>query len=43
MRSEVEEHNIKVAIVCPGPVESEIANHAHKNPNYPAVVRHVCY
>eukprot|EP01040_Poterioochromonas_malhamensis_P002516 gene2516-2673_t len=35
LRSEVAPDNIQISIVCPGPVESEIASNAHKNPNLP--------
>ena len=32
-------HNVSVTIVCPGPVESEIADHAFRNPSYPQQVQ----
>lgn len=35
MRSELAPDNIQIALVCPGPVESEIAEKAHKNPKLP--------
>lgn len=35
LRSEVSQHNIGVTIICPGPVESEIAQHTIRDPNNP--------
>lgn len=38
LRSEVASHNVSVSVVCPGPVESEIADKALRNPNFPKQV-----
>ena len=38
LRGEVGMHNIGITIICPGPVESEIASKAHRNPEYPVGV-----
>lgn len=38
LRAEVANKNISVSIVCPGPVESEIADKALRNPNHPKQV-----
>lgn len=35
LRAEVATENVKVSIVCPGPVESEISTKSHRNPNNP--------
>lgn len=35
MRSELADENISVVMVCPGPVESEIALHTIRNPENP--------
>lgn len=35
LRSEVSTHNVKVSIICPGPVESEISEKTLRNPNLP--------
>lgn len=35
LRSEVSTHNVKVSIICPGPVESEISEKTLRNPNRP--------
>jgi len=35
LRAEVAGNNVSVSLVCPGPVESEIAEKAHRNPNNP--------
>lgn len=35
LRAEVACHNVRVSIVCPGPVESEITTTFHANPDYP--------
>jgi short-subunit dehydrogenase len=39
LRAEVAADNVKVSIVCPGPVESEISLKTHRNPNNPVQVR----
>jgi short-subunit dehydrogenase len=38
LRAEVQPHNISVSIICPGPVESEIADHAYRDPKFPVQV-----
>jgi dehydrogenase/reductase SDR family member 7 len=38
LRAEVFMQGINVLIVCPGPVESEIADKAHRNPNLPVAM-----
>jgi len=38
LRAEVAKDGISVLLVCPGPVESEIAAKAYRNPNLPATV-----
>ena len=35
LRAEVSSQGIHVTTVCPGPVESEIADHAHRDPTLP--------
>ncbi len=42
LRAELQVNNVWVSIVCPGPVESEIADKALRNPNFPKQVNAAC-